>query len=103
MIWILFFFFTKRCFLQKKGPKKGKRVRKIEVPTDITPEFELGTFSSTVTSGGIILVVHRRRPRRHVPTADINIGQNWSNFDVSFQPRQLNVGSDMRWFPLATL
>ena len=24
------------------GPKKGRRVRKIEVPTDSVPEFELG-------------------------------------------------------------
>ena len=24
------------------GPKKGRRVRKIEVPTDKVPEFELG-------------------------------------------------------------
>ena len=24
------------------GPKKGRRVRKIQVPTDSVPEFELG-------------------------------------------------------------
>ena len=33
------------------GPKKGRRVRKIEVPTDTVPEFELGA-QQLISSGG---------------------------------------------------
>ena len=41
MIRILFFY--KMLLLQRKmGPKKGCRVRKIEVPIETPPEFELG-------------------------------------------------------------
>ena len=30
------------------GPKKGRRVRKIEVPTDSVPEFELGDTEADI-------------------------------------------------------
>ena len=30
------------------GPKKGRRVRKIEVPTDSVPEFEQGDTASDI-------------------------------------------------------
>ena len=30
------------------GPKKGRRVRKIEVPTDSVPEFELGDTAADI-------------------------------------------------------
>ena len=30
------------------GPKKGRRVRKIEVPTDSVPEFELGETAADI-------------------------------------------------------
>ena len=30
------------------GPKKGKRVRKIEVSTDTPPEFELGDMAAYI-------------------------------------------------------
>ena len=41
MIRILLFY--KPLLLERKmGPKKGRRVRKIEVPTDSDPEFKLG-------------------------------------------------------------
>ena len=37
-------FFYKTLLQQRKmGLKKGRRVRKTEVPTDSVPEFELGT------------------------------------------------------------
>ena len=30
------------------GPKKGRKVRKIEVPTDSVPEFELGDTAADI-------------------------------------------------------
>ena len=33
---------------RKMGPKKGRRVKKIDPPTDIVPEFELGDTAADI-------------------------------------------------------
>ena len=51
------------------GPKKGRRVRKIEVPSDSVPQFELGDTVAYIQEGGVGgkkngRKRHRNRPRR---------------------------------------
>ena len=46
---------------RKMGPKKGRRVRKIDVPTDTPTEFELGD-TADIQEGEAIFQKHSPPP-----------------------------------------
>ena len=63
MIRILLFFSQNAAFTKKMGPKKSRRVRNIDVPTDTLQEFELGDRWWQINSKGGRQVKVRKRHR----------------------------------------
>ena len=53
---------------RKMGPKKGRRMRKIEIPTDTPTEFELGDRAADI----------QRREKRHRNRGRKPAGRNYT-------------------------
>ena len=51
LLYILGFWFSQNAAYLTMGHKKGRRLRKIEVPTDSVPEFELEDTAADIQWG----------------------------------------------------